>query len=104
MTSWEQRSRKDQLAATHYDFYKDVHGIRPRWFNYDEMTEAELEAALDQLGKESEIQAKIEAEAEAIATDKVEFVDISEDLQGYDLMTFIYEGKEMQSRITSRPV
>jgi hypothetical protein len=72
MTSWEQLSRKDQLAATHYDFYKDVHGIRPRWFNYDEMTEAELEAALDQLGKESEIQAKIEAEAEAIATDKVE--------------------------------
>ena len=40
---------------------------------------------------------------EWIATDKVEFVDISEDFQGYDLMTFIYEGKEMQSRITSGP-
>jgi hypothetical protein len=43
-------------------------------------------------------------DGEWIATDKVEFVDISEDFQGYDLMTFIYEGKEMQSRITSRPV
>jgi len=43
-------------------------------------------------------------DGEWIATDKVEFVDISEDFQGYDLMTFLYEGKEMQSRITSRPV
>jgi hypothetical protein len=39
---------------------------------------------------------------EWIPTDKVEFVDISEDFQGYDLMTFIYEGKEMQSKVTSR--
>jgi predicted thioredoxin/glutaredoxin len=42
-------------------------------------------------------------EGEWIATDKVEFVDISEDIQGYDIMTFIYEGKEMQSRIRSYP-
>jgi hypothetical protein len=41
---------------------------------------------------------------EWIPTDKVEFVDISEDFQGYDLMTFIHEGKKMQSRITTRPV
>lgn len=41
---------------------------------------------------------------EWIPTDKVEFLDISEDFQGYDLMTFIYEGKEMQSRITSKPI
>jgi hypothetical protein len=41
---------------------------------------------------------------EWIPTDKVEFVDISEDIQGYDLMTFIYEGREMQSRITTRPI
>jgi len=41
---------------------------------------------------------------EWISTDKVEFVDISEDFQGIDLMTFIYKGQEMQSRITIRPV
>jgi hypothetical protein len=41
---------------------------------------------------------------EWISTDKVEFVDISEDFQGFDLMTFIYEGKQIQSRITSKPV
>jgi hypothetical protein len=34
---------------------------------------------------------------EWISADKVEFVDISEDFQGYDLMTFIYKGKKMQS-------
>jgi hypothetical protein len=42
-------------------------------------------------------------EGEWVPTDKVEFVDISEDFQGYDIMTFIYEGKEIQSRIISRP-
>lgn len=42
-------------------------------------------------------------DGEWIPTDKVEFKDISEDFQGYDLMTFVYEGKEMQSRITNRP-
>jgi len=42
-------------------------------------------------------------EGEWVPTDKVEFVDICEDFCGYDLMTFIYKGKQMQSRITSRP-
>ena len=41
---------------------------------------------------------------EWVPTDKVEYVDISEDFQGYDLMTFIYKGKQMQSKITTRPV
>lgn len=41
---------------------------------------------------------------EWIPTDQVEFVDISEDFQGFDIMTFMYNGKKMQSRITTRPV
>jgi len=72
MTPWEQLSRRDQLAATHYDFYKSVHGIRPRWMDYDAMTEADLEAELDRLSKEAEVQAQMEAEQEAIAIAKVE--------------------------------
>lgn len=68
MKSWEELSRKEQLAATHYDFYKDVHGIRPRWMNYDLMTEEELEQELEQLGRDSEQQAKIEAEEQERAT------------------------------------
>ena len=67
MTPWNELSRKEQLAATHYDFYKDVHGIRPRWMNYDAMTEQELEAELDVLSKESEIVAAREAEEQAAA-------------------------------------
>ena len=61
MKSWDDLSRKEQLAATHYDFYKDVHGIRPRWMNYDAMTEEDLEKELDQLGREADAQ-RIEEE------------------------------------------
>lgn len=43
-------------------------------------------------------------EGEWIPTDKVIFVDICEDFQGYDLMTFIHKGKQMQSKITNRPI
>lgn len=62
MKSWNELSRKEQLAATHYDFYKDVHGIRPRWMNYDAMTEEQLEQELEQLGREADAQ-RIEEEA-----------------------------------------
>jgi len=55
MQTWEQMSRRDQLAATHYDYYKDVHGIRPRWMNYDAMTEQELEQELEALSKQAEV-------------------------------------------------
>ncbi len=72
MQTWEQMSRRDQLAATHYDFYKDVHGIRPRWMNYDAMTEEQLEQELDQLSREAEVQAAEEAEAQKIAIAKFE--------------------------------
>lgn len=72
MQTWEQMSRRDQLAATHYDYYKDVHGIRPRWMNYDAMTEQELEQELEQLGLEAEVQAKEDAERQKIAIAKFE--------------------------------
>lgn len=40
---------------------------------------------------------------EWIPADWTKFIDIGEDLQGYDVMTFKYKGKEYQSRITNRP-
>lgn len=55
MTTWEEMTRKEQLAATHYDFYKDVHGVRPRWYNYEAMSEQDLEAELDSLSKQAEV-------------------------------------------------
>jgi hypothetical protein len=75
MKSWEELSRKEQLAATHYDFYKDVHGVRPRWMNYDAMTEQELEQELDSLSKQAEVvfaeEKKAEAEAIVAFEDRV---------------------------------
>lgn len=53
--SWEELSRKEQLAAEHYDFYKEVHGIRPRWMNYDAMSEQDLEQELAALSKTAEV-------------------------------------------------
>ena len=52
--SWDELSYKEQLAAEHYDFYKEVHGIRPRWMNYDAMTVEELEEEMAQLSKEAD--------------------------------------------------
>lgn len=40
---------------------------------------------------------------EWIPADWTQFIDISEDMQGYDVMTFKYKGKEHTSRITNRP-
>lgn len=51
--SWEELSRKEQLASEHYDFYKEVHGIRPRWMNYDAMSEQDLEEELASLAEEA---------------------------------------------------
>lgn len=55
MKSWDELSRKEQLASIHYDAYKDVHGVRPRWFNYDEMSEADLEKELELLSEQAEV-------------------------------------------------
>lgn len=82
MQSWDEMSRKEQLAATHYDFYKSVHGIRPRWMNYDAMTEQELEAQIEQLGRESEIQEREDAIREAKAIDDVEHLILNLRMSG----------------------
>ena len=50
-----------------------------------------------------EMVSHVNVRGEWIPMDSVEFVDISEDMQGYDLVTFIYEGEERQSRVTMRP-
>ena len=50
-----------------------------------------------------EMVSHVNVRGEWIPMDSVEFVDISEDTQGYDLVTFIYEGEERQSRVTMRP-
>lgn len=50
-----------------------------------------------------ELAPHVNVKGEWIPLEKVEYIDISEDIQGYDLVTFIYEGEQRQSRITNRP-
>ena len=66
--TWEELSHKEQLASIHYDLYKDVHGIRPRWIDYNVMSEEDLEKELDRLKDEAEVVWK----EEEIQKDKAE--------------------------------
>lgn len=79
MQSWDEMSRKDQLVASHYDFYKSVHGVRPRWINYDECTVEELELMMDTLFAENAVVMAEEAERERKAIDafEVRIIDLT---------------------------
>ena len=50
------RSEKDELGATYWDFYKEVHGIRPRWVNHEEATVEWYRAELESLQREADAQ------------------------------------------------
>ncbi len=45
------------------DLYKDVYGIRPRGYNFEAFSNAELEGFVNDLIEESEHEAQMEAEA-----------------------------------------
>lgn len=47
-------------AATHYDFYKEVHGIRPHWYDYSKMTVEQIEDEIQLLVKHQEYELEIE--------------------------------------------
>lgn len=47
--------------------------------------------------------AHICVQGEWMPLSQVEFLDISEDIQGFDIVTFLYEGKEYQSRVINKP-
>lgn len=66
--SWEELTRKEQLESIFWDAYKDAHGFRPRHINVSAMSEAELEAELEDLGKliDQQEKARIADEQKAI--------------------------------------
>lgn len=45
---------RQDLIAHHYDYYKSVHGIRPRWINYDALSNEEIQAMINRLGEDLE--------------------------------------------------
>lgn len=46
-------TRKEELASVYWDFYKDVHNVRPRWINFDTCSVADLELLISELEKEA---------------------------------------------------
>lgn len=65
---WNELSRNEQLHCEYYDFYKEVHGIRPRWIYNDggvpANTEAEMEQMFQRLSEEADVVFAAEREAE----------------------------------------
>lgn len=48
------------LVSEHWDFYKEVNGIRPRFMNYSKMTIAELEAEIEMLQRQADFNDEME--------------------------------------------
>lgn len=59
-------------SMTHYEVYRDIHGIKPRWMDYDAMTTEEIQAEIDEMANASvrEYERDIEAAIEAGAPDR----------------------------------
>ena len=53
---------------------------------------------------ENKMKPHVNVKGEWICADLVKFLDVEEDMQGYDLVTFEYDGKQYQSYITLRPI
>lgn len=43
-------------VGIYMDVYKDVHGVKPRWMNFNQMTTEEIYQELDNLTKQAELQ------------------------------------------------
>ena len=64
---WNEQQQHAELAASHYDLYKEVNGIRPRWINYEEMSINELINDIEQLSNEAQYIEERESDAEYAA-------------------------------------
>lgn len=57
---------RHELTSSYYDLYKDVHGISPRWVNFNQMSTADIKVMYDSLVQESqEVFEEEKAEQEA---------------------------------------
>jgi hypothetical protein len=46
-------TRKEELVAAYWDFYKELYNVRPRWVNFESCSEADLEEMLAELSRQS---------------------------------------------------
>jgi hypothetical protein len=47
-------TRKEELESMYWDFYKEVYNVRPRWVDFTNCTEADIEAMLDSLNVQAQ--------------------------------------------------
>lgn len=52
-------------VSEHYETYKEIHGIKPRWIAYDDLTIEEIDADISRLYKQSALQQAWHTEMEA---------------------------------------
>lgn len=64
----------EALSGFHWDLYKEVNGIRPRHFRYEEMSVSELEAAISSLEEDAAEAAEyLREEVERLAQEDAEY-------------------------------
>lgn len=57
MQEWidESHSKREEMEAVYSDMYKELNGIRPRWVNFSELTDEELQNMIDDLQKDIDV-------------------------------------------------
>ena len=53
---WNEQQQHAELAASHYDLYKEVEGYKPRWINYEDYTIAELVGMIEELSSRETVE------------------------------------------------
>jgi len=72
LSSWAEMSNKEQLECTIWDAYKDAYGFRPRHLDLQAMSEAGLEALLENLIVEANRAHTLRLAEEAEAANRAE--------------------------------
>ena len=69
---------RHMMIETYIDLYKSVNGVKPRWVNFDEMSDEELKSSYDSLLVALDEENKRQAEREQEAVKKFEaLVDVT---------------------------
>lgn len=72
----EEKTEHKELSEIHYDLYRDVWNIRPRFINYDELSVEDLKKEISYLDKKLEEQLEREREEEEEYGEKVKSVGL----------------------------
>lgn len=68
----EQKELHDSLSAVVWELYKDAHGLKPRWMDFNAMSIEELSALIAELQVDLERNEAFEVEMEAEAIKELE--------------------------------